>query len=208
MKQTYTWKGVEEKVVKACPLHAQAYLALLNPEDIKDRVWMKEQSGKRIKEFKDLAGYDSFRFDLQTKSKRRDGYYYCIQMQSNRESRNYAVPGKPNSYSYCDVQIHSEASPSPTMFLDACWSSAAQCNNITKEGDKKPKTMTVVIYANNTWRNLETGEEGCDEEAKAEAKTKELGVKDKEIGDILGKVERGTANKDDYDRLLTLKGKK
>ncbi|KAF2008710.1 hypothetical protein BU24DRAFT_415764 [Aaosphaeria arxii CBS 175.79] len=193
-------KGEEKKVIKTRPYQAQAYLTLLSLEHIQQRVWMKEQNGKRIDEFEDMTGYDSFRFDMQTKSTRDDGHYYCIQMQSNRESKSRSVSGKPKSHSYCDVQIHENATPSPTVFLDACWSSAAQ-NDKQTPGTSKPKTMTVIIRADNTWINLDTSEVGYDEEA-------EMQSKKKDVDELMAKIWSNTATSEDYKRFHDMKKKR
>ncbi|KAF2416323.1 hypothetical protein EJ08DRAFT_654755 [Tothia fuscella] len=77
------------------------------------------------------------------------------------------------SDSFCDVQISEHATPTPAVFRAACWSSAENCHEQV-EGKHKTKTMSVIIHADNTWTNEETGEQGYDEKAEKEAMEKDL----------------------------------
>ncbi|KAI9654507.1 MAG: hypothetical protein M1821_006597 [Bathelium mastoideum] len=173
---TYSWNGKEKRFDDNLPYIVQAYLAWLDDEAIRNRVYMRQTRGK-ISGFTDKTSMSrskrNFHFDMETCYENGGETFYNIQLQGRANPSSKSVSkGKTgkSTDSFCDVHISKDATPSPEVFRTACWSSAERCNE-NNEGRRTTKTMKVVIRKDNTWINEETGETGFDEASREEGES-------------------------------------
>ena len=196
----YSWHGETLTCGDETPKLAQAYLALLEDEAIQEQPWIGRNVRQKISRLQDNTGTKSIRFELEAKYNDKDTNeeVYCIQMQVNREGRSKSLSKRRTGTSFdslCEVHIPKSVSPTPTVFRDACWSSAKHCNKPATEGNRNTKTYKVRITSNHEWKNEDDGESGKDEavenaaeeQARADHQAKQSALEEKiESGEVSG----------------------